>query len=254
MSTGSIDWLKDFIESDGGSLPSPGAAPGASYPRRLGKYEVLSEIGRGGTSVVYQATDPDLKRTVALKVLRDAVHPVLIERLHREATATARLRHPNIVSIHEVGTILGPDGGALHFIAMDYVEGKNLAQATGDLTSRERLEVLLAVARTVAFAHEQGIVHRDLKPENILIEPATRVDASGLRWRTWLTDFGLAKIIGGEDLTRTGVALGTPHYMSPEQVRGRSRETGPATDVWALGVMLYECLTGRRPLDRKSVV
>jgi len=249
MSTDSIDWLKKFIESDRDDPRAAGVAPGAEYPRRLGKYEVHSEIGRGGTSIVYNATDPDLKRVVALKVLRDAVHPVLIERLHREATATARLRHPNIVSIHEVGTILGPDGGALHFIAMDYVEGKNLAQASGDMSPQERLEILHAVAQTVAFAHDQGIVHRDLKPENILVEPAARVDASGLRWRVWLTDFGLAKIIGGEDLTRTGVTLGTPHYMSPEQVRGRSRETGPATDVWALGVMLYECLTGRRPFD-----
>src|SRR5262245_5162260 len=207
MSTDSIDWLKNFIGAGGGE-----AGADKSFPRRLGKYDVLSEIGRGGTSIVYQATDPELKRTVALKVLRDAVHPVLIERLHREATATASLRHPNIVSIHEVGTILGPDGGALHFIAMDYVEGRNLAEAAGEMTSAERLEVLLSVAQTTAFAHERGIVHRDLKPENILVEPATRVEPSGLRWKVWLTDFGLAKIIGEEDLTRSGTVLGTPHY------------------------------------------
>src|SRR5215831_16634049 len=238
MSTGSIDWLKKFIEADRGERPG-------SFPKRLGKYDVLSEIGRGGTSIVYKATDPDLKRTVALKVLRDAVHPSLIDRLHREATAAATLKHPNIVSIHEVGTILGADGGTLHFIAMDYVDGRNLAEAAAELSPRERLEILLAVSRTVAFAHERGIVHRDLKPENILVDVATRVEPSGLRWHVWLTDFGLAKIIGSEDLTRTGTVFGTPHYMSPEQVRGRSRETGPATDVWALGVMLYETLTAR---------
>src|SRR6185503_10981912 len=119
MSTGSIDWLKKFLGAEKGEPPG-------GFPRRLGKYDVVSEIGRGGTSIVYKATDPDLKRTVALKVLRDAVHPVLIERLHREATTAARLKHPHIVSIHEVGTILGTDGGTLHFIAMDYVEGRNL--------------------------------------------------------------------------------------------------------------------------------
>ncbi|HEX7901571.1 MAG TPA: protein kinase [Planctomycetota bacterium] len=244
MSIDSIDWLKSFIDAGGEPAPKEGR------PRRLGKYAVVSEIGRGGTSVVYKATDPDLQRTVALKVLRDAHgHPVLIERLHREATAAAKLKHPNIVAIHEVGTLLGADGGALHFISMDYVEGSNLAEAAGRMSSRDRLEVLAAVARTTAFAHERGVVHRDLKPENVLVEPATRVDASGLGWHVWLTDFGLAKIIGGEDLTRSGAVLGTPHYMSPEQVRGRARETGPATDVWALGVMLYETLTGRRPFE-----
>ena len=252
MSTGSIEWLKKFLEADEG--PGKSAGPDKAYPRRLGKYEVVSEIGRGGTSIVYKATDPDLKRTVALKVLRDAVHPVLIERLHREAAAAARLRHPNIVSIHEVGTILGTDGGTVHFIAMDYVEGKNLAEVAAELTPKERLEILLAVSQTVAFAHEQGIVHRDLKPENILVDVATRVEPSGLRWHVWLTDFGLAKILGTEDLTRSGTVLGTPHYMSPEQVRGRSRETGPATDVWALGVMLYETLTARRPFDGQSAL
>src|SRR5690348_8051145 len=123
MSTPSIDWLKKFIEADGGKRADPPGSADRSCPRRLGKYDDLSELGRGGTSIVYKAIDPDLKRTVALKVLRDAVHPVLIERLHREATAAARLRHPNIVSIHEVGTILGSDGSALHFIAMDYGAG-----------------------------------------------------------------------------------------------------------------------------------
>jgi serine/threonine protein kinase len=134
------------------------------------------------------------------------------------------------------------------------VEGRNLAEAAGAMTPAERLEVLLSVAQTTAFAHEQGIVHRDLKPENILVEPATKVESSGLRWRVWLTDFGLAKIIGGEDLTRSGMVLGTPHYMSPEQVRGRAREMGPATDVWSLGVMLYECLTTRRPFDGQTAL
>jgi tetratricopeptide (TPR) repeat protein len=251
MSTDSTDWLKNFIGAD---APA-GAAWPVSAPGKIGKYQVLSEIGRGGTSIVYKALDPDLSRPVALKVLQEAhVHPVLIERLHREATAAARLRHPNIVSIHETGTILGPDGTALHFIAMDYVDGTSLAEATRSMTPEERLRILLAVAQTVAFAHEQGIVHRDLKPENILVDPAGRDEGAGIRWHVWLTDFGLAKIIGGEDLTRSGVVIGTPHYMSPEQVRGRSRETGPATDVWALGVMLYQGATGRRPFEGQTAL
>jgi serine/threonine protein kinase/Tfp pilus assembly protein PilF len=253
MSTDSIDWLKSFIRNE-----SEGARGSSADPKggqvRIGKYQVISEIGRGGTSIVYKAFDPDLSRPVALKVLRDApLHPVLVERLQREATAAAKLRHPNIVAIHETGTILGPDGGALHFIAMDYVEGRNLAETSSLMTSDERLQVLLAVARTVAFAHQQGVVHRDLKPENILIDKATRAE-DGIRWHVWLTDFGLAKIIGGEDLTRSGTVIGTPHSMSPEQVRGRSRETGPATDVWALGVMLYEIACGRRPFDGETAL
>ncbi|HLY72759.1 MAG TPA: protein kinase [Planctomycetota bacterium] len=254
MSTDSIDWLRQFIDSAPPDLGGTSSEPGEGRPRRFGRFEVVSEIGRGGTSVVYKATDPDLKRTVALKVLRDAGHPVLIERLHREATTAAKLKHPNIVAIHEVGTILGAQGGVVHFIAMDYVEGANLAEAAAQWPSKDRLEVLAAVARTTAFAHEQGVVHRDLKPENVLVESATRVEPSGLRWHVWLTDFGLAKVIGGEDLTRSGTVLGTPHYMSPEQVRGRSRETGPATDVWALGVMLYEILTGHRPFEGETAL
>jgi tetratricopeptide (TPR) repeat protein/predicted Ser/Thr protein kinase len=251
MSSNSIDWLKSFIRDEGA-----GGTPDdlKDDTVRIGKYQVISEIGRGGTSIVYKAFDPGLSRPVALKVLRDAPqHPVLVERLHREATAAAKLRHPNIVAIHETGTILRPDGGALHFIAMDYVEGRNLAETSASMTPDERLRALLIVAETVAFAHQQGIVHRDLKPENILIDKTTRADA-GFRWHVWLTDFGLAKIIGGEDLTRTGAVVGTPHSMSPEQVRGRSRETGPATDVWALGVMLYEILCGRRPFDGETAL
>jgi serine/threonine protein kinase len=150
-----------------------------------------------------------------------------------------------------VGTILGPDGGALHFIAMDFVGGKNLAESSGLLTPEERLEVLRTVARAVAFAHEQGIVHRDLKPENILIEPATRVESSGLRWRVLLTDFGLAKILGGEDLTRSGTVIGTPHYMSPEQVQGKQLDS--KSDVYSIGILLYEMLAGEKPFIAPSL-
>ena len=208
-----MDRLKRFIDDPG---------------ERIGKYELVREVGRGGTAVVYEAYDPDLKRAVALKVLKDVGH---VERLRREASVAARLRHPHIVSVHEVG----PD-----YIAMDFVAGRTLADLLPETDLRRRIELLETVARAVGFAHEQGVVHRDLKPGNVIVEPSGR---------PVLTDFGLAKITGGEDLTQTGSVIGTPHYMAPEQVRGEVRATGPATDVWALGVLLYEMIADRKPFD-----
>ncbi|HXG61588.1 MAG TPA: serine/threonine-protein kinase, partial [Planctomycetota bacterium] len=196
-------------------------------PEGRGRYEIVREIGRGGMSVVYEARDRRLGRRVALKVLRE-VGP---ERVRREAEAAARLRHPNVVAVHEVG----PD-----YIVMDLVAGRTLAEAMPELDRGERLRILEAVAAAVAHAHAHGVVHRDLKPANVLLEPDGRVV---------LTDFGLARLVGGEDLTRTGAVVGTPHYMAPELVRGEGHRAGPAADVWSLGVMLYEALSGRRPFD-----
>jgi tetratricopeptide (TPR) repeat protein/predicted Ser/Thr protein kinase len=205
-----------------GFLDEPGS--------RIGRYEVVREIARGGMAVVYEAWDPELRRKVAVKVLKEAD----AARLRREAALAARLRHPNIVAVHEVG----PD-----YIAMDFVEGRTLDLARGDV--RARAALLEQVARAVAAAHEAGVVHRDLKPANILVAPDGR---------PVLTDFGLARAEGEEDLTRTGAVLGTPHYMSPEQVRGRAKEAGPAADVWALGVLLYEAVSGRKPFDGSTAL
>ncbi len=205
-----LDRLRKFLDE-----------PGA----RVGRYEIVREVARGGMAVVFEAWDPELKRKVAVKVLKEA-DPA---RLRREAAAAARLRHPNIVAVHEVG----PD-----FIAMDFVEGRTLDWGAMDL--RGRVALLETVARAVEHAHAQGVVHRDLKPANILVGPDGR---------PVLTDFGLAKAEGEEDLTRTGSVAGTPHFMAPEQVRGRAREAGPAADVWALGVLLHEAVSGRRPFD-----
>jgi tetratricopeptide (TPR) repeat protein/predicted Ser/Thr protein kinase len=194
-------------------------------PKRCGRYEILREIARGGMAVVYEARDPDLGRSVALKILKEGN----LERLRREAQAAARLRHPNVVVLHEVGA---------DYIAMDLLRGKTYAEAMGGMKTDEKLAVLETVARAVAHAHAQGVIHRDLKPQNVMIEPDGRVV---------LTDFGLARIDGGEDLTRTGAVFGTPHYMAPEQVQGGA--SSPATDVWALGVLLHEAVRGARPFE-----
>jgi tetratricopeptide (TPR) repeat protein/predicted Ser/Thr protein kinase len=215
MSIDPLDRVKKFF----GEAPEGAARP------RVGKYEILREIARGGMAVVYEALDPALGRSVALKVLKEGNH----DRLHREAAAAAKLRHPNVVAVHDVG----PD-----FIAMDLIRGKTLAEAAAGMTPEQRLAVLETVARAVAHAHAQGVIHRDLKPQNILIEDDGRVV---------LTDFGLARIDGGEDLTRTGAVFGTPHYMAPEQVQGLA--SSPATDVWALGILLHEAVRGERPFE-----
>jgi len=209
---------------------------------RIGRYEIVREVARGGAGVVYEAVDADLRRRVAVKVLRDwgTASPVPVERLRREAAAAAKLKHPNIVSIHEIGI-----AGNTHFIAMDFVEGRTLGEVLPSLSRRERLEILKVLADAVAYAHEEGVVHRDLKPQNVLLEAGRRI---------FLTDFGLAKVRGTEDLTRTGVVLGTPQYMAPEQARGDARQSGPWTDVWSLGAMLYEMLTLRRPFDASTAV
>ena len=223
MSGDPLDRVKAFFdEPTGGEGTSP----------RIGRYEIVREVARGGMAVIYEAKDPELKRTVALKVLKDGN----FERLHREATAAAKLRHPHVVAIHEVGP---------NYIAMDFVAGRTLAEVLPDVALKDRIRMLETIARTVGFAHSQGVVHRDLKPGNVLVEPGGNLV---------LTDFGLAKISGGEDLTRTGAVVGTPHYMAPEQVQGDVRKTGPATDVWALGVLLYEMVSEKKPFDGETAL
>ncbi|MCC6591666.1 MAG: serine/threonine protein kinase, partial [Xanthomonadales bacterium] len=208
---------------------------------RLGKYELLEEIGRGGMGVVYRAVDLELKRTVALKTLLvgDQLRPEAAERLLREARTAAVLDHPGIVPVHDVGTIDG-----VPFFAMAYLQGRNLDRLLrgNDLPGlRERAAVVSEVARAIAHAHSRNVIHRDLKPSNILIDEAGRVH---------VMDFGLAKRLDeGERLTGTGQMLGTPHYMPPEQIDGASDRVGAASDVYAIGAILYECLTGQPPFS-----
>jgi len=200
-------------------------SPVAGDGRARGKYPLLRVIAHGGSCVVYESRDPDLDRPVAIKVLREGP----ADRLHLEATAAARLHHPNIVAVHEVG----PD-----YIVMDFIAGRTFAIAAPGWSMRERVRALETVARAVEHAHSKGVVHRDLKPGNILVEPDGRIV---------LTDFGIAKLSDGEDLTITGSVMGTPHYMAPEQVQGKG--FGPSLDIWALGVLLFEAVTGDRPFD-----
>ncbi|MBI2898980.1 MAG: protein kinase [Planctomycetes bacterium] len=225
---------------------APKAAPKEN--RTIGRYRILREIARGGMGVVYEAEDPDLKRRVALKMLRhmDGGTEQDVIRLRREATLAARLSHPGIIDIYEIGTVpREEDESPLHYIAMQFVEGVTFAQAMQRLSVPDRLRILEAVADAVGTAHRQGVVHRDLKPGNILIAS----DGHPV-----VTDFGLAREARGRSQhTMSGEILGTPQYMSPEQVNGEVDRVGVRSDVWALGVILYEALTNRAPFQGGSV-
>jgi hypothetical protein len=213
--------------------------------RSFGDYEVLAEIGRGGMGVVYRVRQKSLNRVVALKMLLPGslASAADLERFKTEAEATAGLRHPNIVTVHEVGEC---DGA--HYYSMDFIDGVSLAQrlSGAPLPGRVAARYVGAVARAMHHAHQHGILHRDLKPSNILID---RQD------EPHVTDFGLAKRLHADrGQTRTGAVLGTPGYMAPEQAGGRVKELGPATDVYGIGAVLYECLTGRPPFQAETAM
>jgi eukaryotic-like serine/threonine-protein kinase len=220
-------------------------------------YEVLGEIGRGGMGVVYKARQVALKRLVALKMILAGQHagPGEVARFRREAEAVARLQHPNIVQIYEVGE---HDGRP--YLALEYVDGGSLAQRLREAPSavREAAELVETLARAVDYAHRRGIVHRDLKPANVLLVRSDPIHgvllgtgpAEAGHYEPKITDFGLAKLAdAGADQTPSEAFLGTPHYMAPEQAAGKSKDIGPAADVYALGAILYECLTGRPPFQ-----
>jgi serine/threonine protein kinase len=216
-------------------------------PERLfGNYELLAEVARGGMGVVYRARQVALNRTVALKMilagkLADGDE---VLRFRTEAEAAARLSHPNIVAVHEVGEIQGQ-----RFFSMDFIEGTSLAQrlARGPLSGRDAARYVQKIAKAVHYAHRQGILHRDIKPSNIMLDADNEPR---------ITDFGLAKRLGSEDSgqTRTGAILGTPSYMAPEQAQGKTRDLGPACDIYSLGAMLYELLTGRPPFRAETPI
>jgi WD40 repeat protein len=215
----------------------PGAPDGALSA--VPGYEVLAEVGRGGAGVVYWAWQAGANRTVALKMLLAGPHAGAEQRarFRTEAEAVGRLQHPNIVQVFQVGEQAGRP-----FLVMEYVEGGSLAQKlTGaPLPGGPSAELVQTLARAVQAAHERGIVHRDLKPANVLLAP----DGTPK-----IADFGLAKLLigAGAAHTQNGAILGTPSYMAPEQATGQAAEISPATDVYALGAILYELLTGRPP-------
>jgi len=216
-------------------------------------YVILDIIGRGGMGVVYKARQVSLNRIVALKMILSGASAGGEERarFRTEVAAMARLRHPNVVQIYEVGEL--PDGRP--YFAMEFVEGTSLRQRLRGkpLPNRMAAELIEKLARAMHVVHDQGIVHRDLKPGNILLEAAPEPGA-GLGIPR-ITDFGVAKQLDVEDgQTRTGALVGSPGYIAPEQAAGRIHQIGPATDVYALGVILYELLTGRAPFRSNSVM
>ena len=208
---------------------------------KLGKYDVEEEIGRGGMGAVYRGYDPTLGRRVAIKVL--APHLVwekaFVERFVREAQAAAQIKHPNIVTIYDVG-----QEGSWHYFVMEYLEGETLTgtiQRRGQIPAQEALDILRQLAEALDYAHGRGLVHRDVKPSNVMM------DATG---HATLNDFGIVQAAQGSRLTATGTMIGTLEYMSPEQMQGV--RVGPRSDQYSLGVVAYEMLTGRVPFKAES--
>lgn len=232
----------------------PDPDPTLLFLRQFGDYELIHEIARGGMGVVYRARQRSLGRIVAVKMLLggEFAAPDFVRRFQREAEAAARLRHPNIVAIYELGRWEGQ-----HFLSMELIQGKSLADwvRDGPMPARRAATYLRAVAQAVAFAHAHGILHRDLKPSNVLID-----DASD---QPRITDFGLAKPLSqdrsgvaawgpADRLTLSGCALGSPAYMAPEQASG-APDIGPGADVYSLGALLYHLISGRPPFQSDSI-
>ncbi|HEY8133618.1 MAG TPA: protein kinase [Thermoanaerobaculia bacterium] len=214
---------------------------------KLGRYEIVRELGKGAMGVVYLAKDPLIGRLVALKTIRrsqgdDDETKEFQQRFIREAQAAGILNHPAIVTVHDIGQ---DEPSATSFIAMEYVEGNNLKEilAQGRPLSFDEIgDIIAQVADALDFAHAKGIVHRDVKPANIILVEGNRAK---------ITDFGIAKIASGGNLTTTGQFLGTPNYMAPEQIRGAPVDG--RTDIFSLGICLYECLTRRKPFGGESL-
>lgn len=208
---------------------------------RLGHFLIRAEIGRGGMGTIYFATDTTLGRDVALKVVHPqlADNPQLMERFKIEAMTQARLSHPNIVTIFSFHRIEDE-----YVIAMEYVAGRSLKEMLQErkhLQPEEAVDLIVQVAEGLRYAHARNVIHRDIKPANILVDREGRVKIS---------DFGIAKILGAQGLTKTGMLIGTPWYTSPEQIIGR--EIDFRSDLYSLGVTFYEVLTGRVPFDSET--
>jgi serine/threonine protein kinase len=205
-------------------------------PESIGRFQIQEVLGRGGMGEVYKAFDPTLQRTVAVKTVRpDIDRPEYLDRMMREAQACARLSHPNIVTVYEAGQV-----DSVVFIAMEYLQGKNLSEVleTKGLSFEDKIRVLAKVLEALHHAHGLDVVHRDIKPSNIHLQSDGTIK---------LMDFGLARVLVADTLTASGNVLGTPHYASPEQLKGEGVDR--RTDIYSTGVMAYEMLSGRRPFE-----
>uniref|UniRef100_UPI0037838E7B serine/threonine-protein kinase n=1 Tax=Prosthecobacter sp. TaxID=1965333 RepID=UPI0037838E7B len=235
----------DHVTGQPGSTPTPPARH-LTLPCDFAGYRLVREIASGGMGVVYEAEDSNLRRVVAMKVIRNAHFATRDEaaRFRAETQAVAQLDHPDIIPIYESG-----EHDGMPYYTMRLAEGGSLAdrlKKRGVMPDREAATFLSRIARAVQHAHDHGVLHRDLKPANILLDMAGK---------PMLSDFGLAKLLDAEfQLTRSNAYVGTPHFMSPEQAAGRSKEVTTASDVWALGVMLYQMLTDKLPFQGGSAV
>ncbi len=259
---GELDRWRDVSTNDLVAVDRSAPALDLAAGERIGRFVLIAELGRGGYGVVFLAHDPSLNRDVALKLPRPEVlvTPDLRRRFLREAQAAARLEHPNLVPVHEIG-----EDGAVCYLVSQFCHGPTLAEW---LRSQERSVpagdaalMVTALADALEHAHREGVLHRDIKPANVLLDPMVVGDAFSQPhdarplsdFIPKLNDFGLAKLVETQEQeTRSGAMLGTPTYMSPEQAQGHSREIGPAADIYALGVLLYETLIGRPPFVGQS--
>jgi hypothetical protein len=236
--TATVPPLAAFTNAPPATLPPGASAAAVGVTVSPPGYEILAELGRGGMGVVYQARQTALQRTVALKMILGGGHAsgADLQRFRTEAESIARLQHPHIVQIHEVG-----EHGGLPYFSLEFCPGGSLDRKLNGtpLASRDAAELVSKLAGATHEAHQKGILHRDLKPANVLL---------GEEGTPKITDFGLAKRLDGPSgQTASGAVLGTPSYMAPEQAAGKTKEIGPAADIYGLGAILYELLTGRPP-------
>lgn len=234
-----------FVACDGhATIPQDQQLEAVRVGRSIPGYEILEEVGRGGMGVVFRARQVALNREVALKMVLNGEYatPEAARRFRAEAEAVARIQHPNIVQIFDVG-----EWNGLSYLSLELCSAGSLATRLRrqPMLPREATQLVLTLARAVHAIHQQHIVHRDLKPANVLLTEDGKPKIS---------DFGLARRLDQVGQTHTGAVMGTPNYMAPEQARGDTKHVGPAADIWALGVILFECLTGRPPFQGTSTI
>lgn len=237
--------------SMGKILTTPSAAGNSQMPTTFmnvaaaleSRYQVLKELGRGGMGIVFQAHDKELREQVAIKILSPLLsnNPDALERLKREVSAARRITHPNVIRIHDIGEI-----GGLHYVSMEFFQGiqlKEFIKTAGSLSLMQAFQIADQICDGLEVAHRQGVIHRDLKSQNIIINSANQIK---------IIDFGLAHSTHLQGMTATGLIMGTPEYMAPEQVEGK--RVDERADIYSLGIILYELFTGRVPFTGDSAI